>query len=120
MEGGGVRGIARCLRSVAASSAPHTIDRGSSGTEASALSGAADNTLYAIPGGALDNLSLMGGLRYVGKSYGNDTKTIRNSSRTFVDRGLSCDFANQGYAETLMQLNLRNALDRREQTHTAG
>ncbi|MDP0926083.1 TonB-dependent siderophore receptor [Paracoccus onubensis] len=102
-----------------------TIDKGTEGTEGKELSGTPNDTLslfakYAIPSGAMENLALMGGIRYVGKSFGNDTNTMRNPSRTYVDLGLSYDFAKQGHAGTLLQLNVRNLLDRREQTCTAG
>jgi len=60
------------------------------------------------------------GLRYVGESWGDDTNTIRNDDRIFVDAALSYDFAEAGYPGLTLQANVKNLFDKTEQTCTAG
>jgi len=99
------------------------INEGAPGTEGNELSGVPNDTLslfvkYQPQSGALENLSVMGGMRYIGTSYGNDANTIKNASRTYFDLGLAYDFAAFGYAGTEMQLNVKNLFDREGQTCT--
>ncbi|MDT1061973.1 TonB-dependent siderophore receptor [Paracoccus sp. CPCC 101403] len=99
------------------------INEGAPGTEGKQLSGVPDDTLslfvkYEPQQGALQNLAVMGGMRYIGRSYGNDTNTIENASRTYFDLGLSYDFAAFGYDGTQLQLNVKNLFDREGQTCT--
>ncbi|WP_170295118.1 TonB-dependent siderophore receptor [Paracoccus aestuariivivens] len=99
------------------------INDGAPGTEGNELSGVPDDTLslfvkYQPQTGPLENVGLMAGMRYIGKSYGNDANTLRNASRTFFDLGATYDFAAFGYAGTELQLNVRNLFDREAQTCT--
>lgn len=99
------------------------INEGAPGTRGNALSGVPGNTLsifvkYEAPSGGLAQTGLMAGLRYIGKSYGDDANTIRNGSRTYVDLGASYDFAGFGHPGTEVQLNIKNLFDREGQTCT--
>ncbi|MBD9528744.1 TonB-dependent siderophore receptor [Paracoccus sp. PAR01] len=101
------------------------INEGSPGTKGNELSGVPNDTLslfvkYEPEAGALENVGLMAGMRYIGKSYGDDLNTIENASRTYFDLGATYDFAGLGYEGTQLQLNVRNLFDREGQTCTAG
>ena len=99
------------------------INEGTPGTENKELSGVPQDTLslfakYDVQSGPLENLSVMGGIRYIGKSYGDDMNTIENASRTYVDLGVAYDFAAFGHTGTELQVNVRNLFDREGQTCT--
>lgn len=101
------------------------INEGATGTAGKELSGVPRDTLslyakYDAPSGPLENVTLSGGLRYIGKSYGDDANTIRNANKTYFDLGASYDFAAFGHEGTELQVNVRNLFDREEQTCTGG
>lgn len=101
------------------------INKGAPGTSGKELSGVPQDTLslfakYDVPSGPLENLSFMGGIRHIGKSYGDDENTIENASRTYVDLGVAYDFAALGHEGTELQVNVRNLFDREGQTCTGG
>ncbi|QRM57965.1 TonB-dependent siderophore receptor (plasmid) [Sinorhizobium sp. BG8] len=62
------------------------------------------------------------GARFIGSSYGDDTNTLRNGSRTFFDASLSYDFAalDKEYAGLKLQVNATNLFDRTDTTCTSG
>ncbi len=100
------------------------INEGAPGTEGNELSGSPRDTLslfvkYRSQSGPLDAMGFMAGMRYIGKSWGNDENTIRNASRTYFDLGLSYDFAGLGHDGTALQLNVRNVFDRKGQVCTS-
>jgi iron complex outermembrane receptor protein len=77
---------------------------------------------YVMPeDGLLDGLSVGGGARFVGSSYGNDQNTIRNGSRVFFDASIGYDFAaiDKKYEGLQLQVNATNLFDRRDITCTS-
>ncbi|MWD26497.1 TonB-dependent siderophore receptor [Aquicoccus sp. SCR17] len=101
------------------------IDKGVTGAEGKELSGTPNDVAsiwahYAPKGGALKGWGFGMGLRYVGESWGDDTNTIRNDDRIFVDAALSYDFAEAGYPGLTLQANVKNLFDKTKQTCTAG
>ncbi|TNJ43298.1 TonB-dependent siderophore receptor [Phaeobacter sp. B1627] len=63
--------------------------------------------------GALSGLTLGGGLRVVGSSYGDDANTLKASGYTLVDLALSYDFGHRGdlLSGVKARLNVRNLFD---------
>jgi len=62
---------------------------------------------YTIQGGALDKLGFAGGVRYVGRSYGNADNTLEVASRTLFDAAIHYDY-NQHWKFALNAANLLN------------
>ncbi|MFC7704537.1 TonB-dependent siderophore receptor [Plastorhodobacter daqingensis] len=101
------------------------IDQGATGTAGNELSATPNDVAalwvqYDADQGALSGLGLGAGLRYVGRSWGDDTNTFRNSDRMFVDLAASYDFAAQGLRGLKLQANVKNLFDQSEQMCTAG
>lgn len=99
------------------------IEKGATGTEGNELSATPNDTLslwakYDVQTGPLQGVGLGAGLRYVGESYGDDTNTITNDARTFVDLGVSYDVPQ--VPGVRMQLNVKNVFNQEKQTCTAG
>lgn len=69
---------------------------------------------YDFRDGPLKGLGIGAGLRYVGKSYGDDANTIKNTDKLFVDMGVSYDF--QNVKGMRLQANVRNVFDNRQIT----
>lgn len=70
---------------------------------------------YDFRGGALAGLSLGGGVRYIGESWGNDTNTFRVPEVALFDAMVSYDFgkAHPSLKGLSAQLNASNIADRR-------
>ncbi|WP_155956441.1 TonB-dependent siderophore receptor [Rhizobium sp. CF080] len=68
---------------------------------------------YAFHEGALEGLTLGGGVRYTGKSWGNDTNTFKVDDVTLFDAMLSYDFgaANLDWQGLSLQVNVKNIAD---------
>lgn len=69
---------------------------------------------YAVDSGMLEGLSLGGGIRFVGSSYGNDANTVKAAGYTLLDAALRYDFGAKtpelkGLEATL---NITNLLDK--------
>lgn len=99
------------------------IDKGAAGTVGKELSGTPRNALslwgrYEWQDGPAQGLGVGLGLRHVGKSYGDDQNTIRNDARSFVDAQIS--YEPPQLDGLRMQLNVKNLLDQRDSTCTAG
>lgn len=69
---------------------------------------------YSIDSGALEGLSLGGGIRFVGASYGDDANTVKAEGYTLLDAALKYDFgARQPKLKGLeASLNVTNLLDK--------
>ncbi|MCA1404594.1 TonB-dependent siderophore receptor [Ensifer sp. IC3342] len=77
---------------------------------------------YLIPEDTpLYGLSVGGGARFIGSSYGNDQNTVRNGSRMFFDASIGYDFAaiDKKYEGLQLQVNATNLFDRRDITCTS-
>jgi len=103
------------------------IERGATGTVGKNLSGVPFHTAsvyadYTIASGAFEGLGFGGGVRYVGKSYGNDTNTMENESRFFVDAALHYDLGvlDPRLEGARFQVNATNLFDETKSTCTAG
>jgi iron complex outermembrane receptor protein len=105
-----------------------TIGKGAAGTEGKELSGT-PNDVFALWGHylfegdqPLAGLGIGAGLRYVGTSYGDDTNTIENDDRIFVDAALSYDFGarNPDWEGVQLQVNVKNLLDEQKPICTSG
>ncbi|MFB2594794.1 TonB-dependent siderophore receptor [Paracoccus sp. p4-l81] len=99
------------------------IEKGAAGTVGRDLSGTPRDMLslwgrYQVQQGALEGLAVGAGVRYVGKSYGDDQNALRNPARSFVDLEVSYDLPQMPGVRA--QLNIRNLADRRDQTCTSG
>jgi iron complex outermembrane receptor protein len=66
---------------------------------------------YTVQGGALEGLSVGGGLRYVGDSFGDNANTVKVSGRTVVDAGVSYT-----YKAATLSLNATNLFDKQYYT----
>ncbi|WP_159994353.1 TonB-dependent siderophore receptor, partial [Roseomonas sp. 18066] len=73
-------------------------------------------------GERLHGLRLGGGLRYIGRSYGDDTNTLTNSARLLVDASIGFDLGAIAptYDGLRVQVNASNLLNRRDTTCTGG
>ncbi len=104
-----------------------TIDKGAVGTEGNELS-STPNDIFALWGnyefndGELAGLGLGAGVRYVGKSFGDDENTINNEDRVFVDAAVSYDFGKRfdNFEGVKLQINAKNIFDERKPTCSAG
>nr|WP_284739373.1 TonB-dependent siderophore receptor [Rhizobium sp. CG5] len=69
---------------------------------------------YTIDTGALDGLSIGGGLRFVGSSYSNDANTVKADGYTLLDAALRYDFGARNPSLKGLQatLNVTNLLDK--------
>lgn len=99
------------------------IEKGATGTEGNELSATPNDTLslwakYDIRNGPLEGVGLGAGLRYVGESYGDDSNSITNDARTFVDLSVSYDLPQ--VPGVRMQLNVKNVFDQEKTTCTSG
>jgi iron complex outermembrane receptor protein len=103
------------------------IDQGAVGTEGNELS-ATPNDIFSLWGnyefndGALAGLGLGAGVRYVGKSYGDDENTFTNKDRVFVDAAVSYDFGKRfdNFEGVKLQINAKNLFDEQKPICSAG
>lgn len=96
------------------------IRRGASGTAGKTLSATPRHSAsawadYRLPG---TGLGFGSGLRYFGKSYGNDLNTIRNDDRLFADAVLHYDV--DGISGLRLQLNATNLFASKPVTCASG
>ncbi|MCR4267367.1 TonB-dependent siderophore receptor [Nitratireductor sp. ZSWI3] len=103
------------------------IEEGAAGTVGNELSATPNHIVslwghYDVQDGPLAGLGLGAGLRYVGKSYGDDQNSFENDERFFLDASLSYDFgaANPQFDGLKLQVNAKNLLDERKAVCTAG
>ncbi|WP_062227439.1 TonB-dependent siderophore receptor [Aureimonas frigidaquae] len=73
---------------------------------------------YTVGDGPLVGLGVGGGVRVIGKSYGDDTNSFENGSRAFVDAKLSYDFGGRfpQLEGAFAQINATNLLDEQDPT----
>ncbi|OQP87795.1 ferrioxamine B receptor precursor protein [Rhizobium rhizosphaerae] len=72
---------------------------------------------YTLPeDGFAAGLGFGAGVRFIGKSYGNDTNTLHNSARALFDAAVHYDFAaiDKKYEGLKLQVNATNLFDRRD------
>lgn len=69
---------------------------------------------YTVDSGALEGLSIGGGIRFVGSSYSNDTNTVKADGYTLLDAALGYDFGakNPNLKGLQATLNVTNLLDK--------
>ncbi|AFK52263.1 TonB-dependent siderophore receptor [Tistrella mobilis] len=101
------------------------IEKGIVGAEGKELSATPNDIAslwvhYDIAGGALDGLGLGAGLRYFGKSWGDDVNSFKNDDRAFLDAAISYNLASLGQPGAEIQLNARNLFDSDDQSCSAG
>ncbi|WP_226341137.1 TonB-dependent siderophore receptor [Gemmobacter serpentinus] len=70
---------------------------------------------YAFTGGAMDGLSIGGGLRHVGGSFGDSANTVPVDGRTVIDLGLGYDLNES----TKLAVNVTNLTDKEYSTTCA-
>ncbi|WP_062207653.1 TonB-dependent siderophore receptor [Aureimonas sp. AU12] len=77
---------------------------------------------YTVQSGAADGLGFGAGVRYLGKSWGDDTNTFRNDARILIDASLSYDLgkANPKFEGVSAQINAKNLFDKRADSCQAG
>ncbi|MBB4003558.1 TonB-dependent siderophore receptor [Aurantimonas endophytica] len=73
---------------------------------------------YTIEGGVADGLGFGAGVRYVGKSYGDDENSFENSERFFIDAALHYDIPQLEGAR--LQVNATNLFDEDSQICSSG
>lgn len=101
------------------------IERGATGTEGNQLSATPRHTasvwaFYEPTGGALKGWGFGAGLRFAGKSYGDDENTFKNDSQIFGDISVAYDFGEIGFDNLGLQVNVKNVFDNTDQTCSAG
>ncbi|RWC48024.1 MAG: TonB-dependent siderophore receptor [Mesorhizobium sp.] len=103
------------------------IERGAEGTDGKELSATPNHILslwghYQFENGTLEGLGLGTGVRVAGSSYGDDTNTLKNSARAFVDASLSYDFGyrNPKLEGVKLQVNAKNLFDNWKTICSAG
>ncbi len=78
---------------------------------------------YRLPeDGPLGGLGLGAGVRFTGKSFGNDANSMENDARALVDASLDFDMGtiDKAYEGLTLQVNATNLFDRREPVCSAG
>ncbi|OHV85036.1 ferrichrome-iron receptor [Rhizobium sp. LCM 4573] len=102
------------------------IDKGLAGTVGKELSGTPNHIAslwghYLVQDGPLAGLGLGAGIRYVGKSYGDDQNTFENDARALVDAAVSYDFGyrNPDLKGLTLQVNAKNLFDTRKASCSA-
>ncbi len=78
---------------------------------------------YKMPeDGALAGLGFGAGIRFTGESYGDDTNSMKNKARAFVDASIDYDFAaiDKDFAGLKLQVNATNLFDRQDAVCSAG
>ncbi|MBN9053862.1 MAG: TonB-dependent receptor, partial [Rhizobiales bacterium] len=70
---------------------------------------------YTLDGGALEGLTLGGGVRYIGTSWGNNANTFKVGAVTLFDAMASYDFGarNPDLKGLSLQVNVKNIADER-------
>jgi iron complex outermembrane recepter protein len=63
---------------------------------------------YTVQSGVMEGLSLGGGIRYVGSSYGDNANTVKVDAHTLVDAGISYK-----YQAATLSLNATNLFDKK-------
>ena len=103
------------------------IDKGLAGTVGKELSATPNHIAslwghYLVQDGPLAGLGLGAGIRYVGKSYGDDQNTFENDARALVDAAVSYDFGyrNPDLKGLTLQVNAKNLFDTRKAICSAG
>jgi len=104
------------------------IKEGTEGTVGNAVSSVPFNLAsawaYYAPqeGDLFHGLLIGGGVRYIGRSYGDDTNTIINDARVLFDAVLGFDLKAIGpqYDGFRLQVNASNIFNRRDTTCTGG
>lgn len=101
------------------------IERGAAGTIGKQLSSTPEHTaaiwgFYEPQSGPLKGWGFGAGVRYVGKSWGDDQNTFRNDAQTYTDLAVSYDLGQVGFDGLSLQMNVRNAFDNTDQTCSAG
>ncbi|TCV65509.1 iron complex outermembrane receptor protein [Neorhizobium sp. R1-B] len=103
------------------------IDKGLAGTVGNQLSATPNHIAslwghYLFEDGPLAGLGLGAGVRYIGESYGDDTNTFKNDSRTLMDAALSYDFGyqNPDLKGLTLQVNAKNLFDTQKAVCSAG
>ncbi len=103
------------------------IEKGAAGTEGKELSSTPNHIVslwghYKFQDDVFAGLGIGAGLRYVGKSFGDDLNSFENDDRVFVDAALSYDFGarNPKLEGVTLQVNAKNLLDERKPVCTAG
>ena len=73
---------------------------------------------YTVQGGPVAGFGFGGGLRYIGRSWGDDTNTFRNDDRLLVDAMVSYDFgkAREKLDGVYAQVNAKHLFDNRDDT----
>nr|WP_258553497.1 TonB-dependent receptor [Paracoccus pantotrophus] len=76
---------------------------------------------YTVQSGALEGLGIGGGLRHVGRRFGDLNNQIELPSFTLVDAALSYDFGKRdpSLAGVMLRLNASNLFDKRHVTSCA-
>lgn len=99
------------------------IKEGVAGTVGNQQSGVPNQTFsiwgdYMIDTGFAEGLGFGAGLRFVGKSPGDDLNTFDNASRMFMDAALTYDFGkrNKDLEGLLLQVNVKNIFDTQKTT----
>ncbi|WJR66173.1 TonB-dependent siderophore receptor [Neorhizobium sp. CSC1952] len=94
------------------------IDEGLPGTVGNQLSATPNHIAslwghYLFEDGPLAGLGIGAGVRYIGKSYGDDGNTFKNEARTLVDAAVSYDFGyqNPDLKGLTLQVNAKNLFD---------
>ncbi|MGC4026755.1 MAG: TonB-dependent siderophore receptor [Mesorhizobium sp.] len=72
-------------------------------------------SIYSFNTGSLEGLSLGGGVRYIGKSYGDNANSFTVPSATLFDASISYDFGvkNPEWSGLKLQINAKNIADKR-------
>lgn len=101
------------------------IERGVTGTVGNQLSATPKHSasiwaFYEPSAGALQSWGFGAGLRYVGKSWGDDQNTFRNDAQFYADLSMSYDLRQVGLDNLALQVNVKNVFDNTDQTCSAG
>jgi TonB-dependent siderophore receptor len=103
------------------------IEKGAAGTEGNELSATPNHIAalwghYLVETGPLQGLGMGAGLRYVGKSYGDDENSFDNDARVFADAAISYDFGyrNPDLQGLTLQVNAKNLFDAKKPMCAAG
>ncbi len=101
--------------------------RGAAGTVGNELTSTPNHQFsvwadYTLQSGPAEGLGFGAGVRYVGRSFGDDLNTIENADRVYLDAALHYDFAalNPRMKGVRAQVNATNLLDHRGVTCTSG
>jgi len=103
------------------------IEKGAVGTDGNELSATPNHIAslwghYLFMDGPLEGLGIGAGVRYAGRSFGDDANSFRNESRAFVDAAISYDFGarNPDLKGLELQINAKNVFDNVKPNCSAG